>query len=78
VTDDHLTEIVRTAIKKRRPNVLSLKLNIVTERRGLVVNIPASYSGGHGFKSRPRPSAILIEGFRGFPQSLQTNAGIIP
>jgi hypothetical protein len=27
---------------------------------------PASYSGGPGFKSRPRKTAILAEVFRGF------------
>jgi hypothetical protein len=39
---------------------------------------PASYSGGPGFKSLPRWPAILIEVFRGFPQSLQVIAGIVP
>jgi hypothetical protein len=41
----------------------------------VVDNTPASYSGGPGFDSRP---AILIEAFRGFMQSIQANAGIIP
>jgi hypothetical protein len=35
----------------------------LTERRGRVVNNPVSYSGGPGFKSRPRRTAILIEVF---------------
>jgi hypothetical protein len=37
------------------------------ERRGRVVNSPASYLGCPGFKSRPRRPAILIKVFRGFP-----------
>jgi hypothetical protein len=47
-----------------------------TERRGRVVNIPISYSGGPTFDYRPRRQAILTEVFRGFPQSLQANSGI--
>jgi hypothetical protein len=39
---------------------------------------PASYSGGPGFDSLPQRPAILIDVFRGFPQSLQVNAGIVP
>jgi hypothetical protein len=39
---------------------------------------PTSYSGGPGFDSRLRRPAILIEVFRGFPQSLQANAWIVP
>jgi hypothetical protein len=50
----------------------------LTERRGRVVRTPASYSGGPGLKSRPRWPAILSEGFLGFSQSLQANAGLIP
>jgi hypothetical protein len=42
-----------------------------TEHRGRVVNTPASYSGGPEFKSRPQWPAILIKGFRGFPQSIK-------
>jgi hypothetical protein len=49
-----------------------------TERHGRVVNTPTSYSGGPGLESRPRRPAILIEGFRGFPQSLQDIVGIVP
>jgi hypothetical protein len=45
-----------------------------TKRRGRVVNTPTSYSGGPGFDYRSRRPAILIEVFRGFPQSLQANA----
>jgi hypothetical protein len=45
-------------------------LKIKTERRGRVVNTPASYSSGPVFDSRSRRQAILIEVFRGFPQSL--------
>jgi hypothetical protein len=57
-------------------SLLSIKGKI--ERRGRVVNPPASYPGGPEFKSRPRRSAMLIEAFRGFRQSLQANAGIVP
>jgi hypothetical protein len=45
------------------------------ERSDRVVNIPASYSRGPEFKSKP---AILTEVFRSFPQSLQANTGIVP
>jgi hypothetical protein len=48
-----------------------------TERRGRVVNTHNSYSGG-GFDSRPRRPAILPDDFRGLPQSLQANVGVIP
>jgi hypothetical protein len=48
-----------------------------TEHRGRVVNTP-SYSGCPGFDSRSRQPPILIDDFRGFPQSLQANAGIVP
>jgi hypothetical protein len=48
-----------------------------TERCGQVVNSPASYSGGPGFKSRSQQPAIMIEVFCGFPQ-FQANARIIP
>jgi hypothetical protein len=41
----------------------------VIERRGRVVNIPSSYSGGPGFNFGPE-AGILTEVFRGFPQSL--------
>jgi hypothetical protein len=37
-----------------------------TECRGRVVNAPALYSGGPGFKSWPQQPAILIEVVRGF------------
>jgi hypothetical protein len=47
------------------------------EHRGRVLNTPASYSGGPEYKSRLRRPAILIEGFRGFSQSLQANVGIV-
>jgi hypothetical protein len=50
----------------------------ITERRGRVVNISASYLEGPEFKSQPRRPAILTEVFRGFPQSLQANARIVP
>jgi hypothetical protein len=48
-----------------------------TERPGRVVNAPASYSGCFVFEPRLRRPVILTEGFRGFPQSLQANAGIL-
>jgi hypothetical protein len=44
-----------------------------TKCHGWVVNTPASYSGGPGFNSWPWWLAILIDVFRGFPQSLQAN-----
>jgi hypothetical protein len=43
-------------------------------------NVEAMSSGTllhPGFKSRPRRPAIVIDVFRGFPQSLQENAGIV-
>jgi hypothetical protein len=46
----------------------------VTERRGRVVSIPASYSGGSGFKSRPWRPASLTYVFRGFTQSLHRDS----
>jgi hypothetical protein len=49
-----------------------------TDCCGRVVNAPTLYSEGPALDSRPRQRAILIEGFRGFPQSLQANSGIIP
>jgi hypothetical protein len=42
-----------------------------------MVSAPASYSGGPGFKQARRWD-ILTEGLRGFPRSLQANAGIVP
>jgi hypothetical protein len=42
-----------------------------------VVHTPASYSGGPRFKSRPGERLSLVI-FRGFPQSFQVNAGIVP
>jgi hypothetical protein len=48
----------------------------ITERRGPVVNTPASYVGGPWFKSLPEDRLSL--GFMGFPQSLQANTGIVP
>jgi hypothetical protein len=46
-----------------------------TERRGSVVITPASYSAGHGFKSRPK-DRLSQQVSRDFPRFLQTNAGI--
>jgi hypothetical protein len=51
---------------------------IITKRCHRVVNSPASYSGGPRFKSRPLQPASLTDDFCGFPQSLQTNPGIVP
>jgi hypothetical protein len=53
-------------------------LQLSTERRGRLVNNPALYWEGPGFDSRNRRPAILSEAFRGFHQSLQANAGIVP
>jgi hypothetical protein len=44
---------------------------INTEHRYPVVNIPALYSAGFGFKSRPGAGYTC-----GFPQFLQVDAGI--
>jgi hypothetical protein len=52
--------------------------HIYIERRGRVVKTPTSHSWSPGFYYWPRRPAILIEGFRGFPQSLQGNSGIVP
>jgi hypothetical protein len=48
-----------------------------TERRGQVVNTPASYSEVSVQISARRP-AILTEVIRGFPPSLKANSGIAP
>jgi hypothetical protein len=48
-----------------------------TEHHGRVVNTPASYSGGSGFKSRPEAGYPDCD-FCGCPQSLQANARIVP
>jgi hypothetical protein len=48
-----------------------------TEHCGRVVNTPASYWGGSGFKSWRR-DRLPDWGFLGFPQSLQTIAMIVP
>jgi hypothetical protein len=45
----------------------------ITER----VDVPGSYSEHTGFKSRPG-GRLFWQGFCGFPQSIQTNAGIVP
>jgi hypothetical protein len=50
----------------------------ITERRGRVVNTPVSYSGSPGFKSLVRRLVIPIDVFRGFPQYLLANAGLVP
>jgi hypothetical protein len=44
----------------------------------VVVDTPTTYSGGVGLDSWPRRPTILMEVSRGFPESLQANAGIIP
>jgi hypothetical protein len=48
-----------------------------TERRGRVVNTPDSYLGGTGFKSLP-VDRLSWQRFCGFPQFIQTSAGIVP
>jgi hypothetical protein len=45
---------------------ITLKIHSLGLVWGRMVNIPASYSGSHGLKSRPRRPAILIEVFRSF------------
>jgi hypothetical protein len=49
---------------------------LMSERRGGVVNTPASYSGGPRLKSQPRDR--LTDVSHDFPQSLQTDAEIVP
>jgi hypothetical protein len=51
---------------------------VLNECRGRVVNTPTSYLGGSGFDSRSQRPAVVIEVFRGFPQSLKANVGIVP
>jgi hypothetical protein len=51
---------------------------IRTERRGRVVDTPASYLGGPGFKSWPGDRLFRLRVFRGFPHPLQVDAGIVP
>jgi hypothetical protein len=49
-------------VKSQRAHVENcMSLSKDTERRGRVLNTPASYSGGAGFDSRPQPPAILID-----------------
>jgi hypothetical protein len=40
----------------------------LTQRRGRVINTPASYLGGPGFKCRPLRPAILTDVLRGLSQ----------
>jgi hypothetical protein len=47
-----------------------------TERHCRVVYIPASYSEVSRLK--PLPGTRLPDIYRGFPQTLQVNAGIVP
>jgi hypothetical protein len=49
-----------------------------SKRRGRMVNTSASYSRDIGFDSRLLRRNILSEIFRGFPQYLQANTGIVP
>lgn len=53
-------------------------LNPLTKRRGGVVGTDTSYLGSPEFDIRPRRQAVLTVVFRGFPDSLQANAGIVP
>jgi hypothetical protein len=54
----------------------SLSSQIKTERRGRVVNTPASIREVHGPNLGPEVGNPEI--FRSFPQSLQVNARIVP
>jgi hypothetical protein len=47
----------------------------MTERRGRVVNTPASYSGRPGFESRLQRTAILIEVFVVFLSHIRRMSG---
>jgi hypothetical protein len=49
---------------------------LVTERRGRVVSIAASYSGGPGSRSLPGDRLSWFSVYS-FPQSFQANAGIV-
>jgi hypothetical protein len=49
---------------------------VATERYGWVINTPASYSGGPGSNLGPK-TGFPDWRFRGFPQSLQGNTGIV-
>jgi hypothetical protein len=49
-----------------------------TESCGQLVNTPTSYLEGPLFDCWPQQPAILIEDFRGFPQSLKANARLMP
>jgi hypothetical protein len=53
-------------------------VSYIHNRPNVMVNTPASYSGGPSFKSRPRRQAHLMEVFRGFSQFLQANAAMVP
>jgi hypothetical protein len=64
-------------LSKAPVKVLMLRSRF-TEHRDRVFNTAASYSGGAGFKPRSRKPFILIEVYRGFPQSVEANAGIVP
>jgi hypothetical protein len=64
--------------RRHKPEEQHGHLHHHTELRGRVINTPASYYGGLGFKSRTWRPAFLIEDFRSFLQSLQANAGILP
>jgi hypothetical protein len=75
---------VAQVLGKVRPNNTNSKITTLfnayrgevqtSELRGRAVNTP-SYSGFPAFESRPLRSAILTQFFRGFPLSLQANAG---
>jgi hypothetical protein len=64
--------------------MLFLKLKSINKQYYLIkrkyqtlwLNIPALYSGGPGFKSRPGDR--LSWGFHGFTHYLQENAGTVP
>jgi hypothetical protein len=69
------SSILRLSVLYSASNpVLPTKCNILHNG----INTPPLYSGGPDFESRPRRPAMLIEVFRGFSQSLQASAGIVP
>jgi hypothetical protein len=82
----YLNKAYPLSMKGNAPTVLHYykTFNLETERHGRMVDTRASYSGGPEFKSRPRLSAVLIEYFRGLPQSmfcyvlLVARIGIVP
>jgi hypothetical protein len=73
-----LKQIVRIVTTRFQRMNHKLFYPVKVKRGDHVVSTHASQSGGPGFKSRPGDRLPLLKVFRGFPQSLQTNAAIVP